>query len=85
VLTTDYLAITDPDALIRLLDLGHGPTLDEPHGLQLRAFEDPLTSFHPKAYLFWSSVTGLGRGFVGSNIPSIVATIRLGATDVAKT
>ena len=68
VLTTDYLTVTQPDALGRLIDLGRRADVDDRRGnLELRAFQDPLTSFHPKAYLFWSSTTGLGRGFVGSN------------------
>ena len=68
VLTTDYLAVTHPDALSRLMDLQR--TADTRLGrgtLALRVFEDPVTSFHPKAYLFWSSARQTGRGFVGSN------------------
>lgn len=68
VLTTDYLMLTHPDALTRLLDLSRRAEPDESHGgVEVRAFQDPLTSFHPKAYLFWSSASGYGRGFVGSN------------------
>ena len=68
VLTTDYLNVTHPDALGRLLDLGQRAEIEDSRGeFELRAFQDPLTSFHPKAYLFYSSRTGLGRGFVGSN------------------
>lgn len=68
VLTTDHLTITHPDALVRLLDLGRRAEPADGRGrMRLRVFQDPLTSFHPKAYLFWSSGTRLGRGFVGSN------------------
>lgn len=68
VLTTDYLMLTHPDALARLLDLSRRAEPEEGYGsVQVRAFQDPLTSFHPKAYLFWSSDSGYGRGFVGSN------------------
>lgn len=68
VLTTDYLNVTHPDALGRLIDLGQRADIDAGRGeFELRAFQDSLTSFHPKAYLFYSSRTGLGRGFVGSN------------------
>ncbi|MPY94434.1 MAG: HIT domain-containing protein, partial [Acidimicrobiia bacterium] len=68
VLTTDYLVITHPDALMRLTDLARTPTLGPARGqLELKVFQDPVTSFHPKAYLFWSAVDRTGRGFVGSN------------------
>ena len=68
VLTTDYLSLTDPDALLRLLDLDRSPHVPPSRGrLRLRAFQDPLTSFHPKAYIFWSSDSPFGRAFVGSN------------------
>ena len=66
VLTTDYLQITDADALAQLLDLAetaHGL----PGSIELRVFSDPLTSFHPKAYFFWSSTTQTASGFVGSS------------------
>lgn len=63
ILTTDYLAITDADALARLLDL-----TDSSYGhLAVRVFSDPTTSFHPKAYLFWSSTGAAARAFVGSS------------------
>ncbi|MGB3411814.1 MAG: DUF3427 domain-containing protein [Microthrixaceae bacterium] len=66
VLTTDYLNITDADALAELLDLS------ESHravtgALSIRVFSDPLTSFHPKAYLFHSSAGERAAGFVGSS------------------
>ncbi|MCY3888715.1 MAG: DEAD/DEAH box helicase family protein [bacterium] len=65
-LTTDYLSITDPDALTRLLDLADRPDLDEGQ-LQLRVFHDPKVSFHPKAYLFRSTSSAIAGGFVGSS------------------
>jgi diadenosine tetraphosphate (Ap4A) HIT family hydrolase len=48
ILTTDYLHITDADALTRLLDLADGTD----GRLETRVFHDETTSFHPKAYLF---------------------------------
>ncbi len=70
LLTGDYLGITDPDALTRLLDL--------PGDRHIRVFEtatatgpawpgppSPL-SFHPKAYLFHRK-DGTGAAFVGSS------------------
>ena len=68
VLTTDYLTVTHPDALARLLDLGRTGRIDDRRGrIDVRVFQDPLTSFHPKAYLFWSSSFRTGRGFIGSS------------------
>lgn len=66
VLTTDYMRITDADALARLLDMAE-TSLELPGELGIRVFSDPLTSFHPKAYLFHTSETDLASGFVGSN------------------
>ncbi len=63
ILTTDYLAITDADALARLLDLSDSYG----DGLTVRVFTDPSTSFHPKAYLFWSSDGSVARAYVGSS------------------
>lgn len=64
VLTTDYMNITDADALAALLDLADGRLRGS---LETRIFHDTSTSFHPKAYLFWSSTGDLAAGFVGSN------------------
>jgi superfamily II DNA or RNA helicase/HKD family nuclease/SOS-response transcriptional repressor LexA len=64
ILTTDYMQITDADALARLLDLADGGAAGS---LETRVFHDNSTSFHPKAYLFWSSHHDLAAGFVGSN------------------
>lgn len=63
VLTTDYLTVTDADALARLLDLAEL----RPDEIATRVFQDPATSFHPKAYLFSSSDGTVSETFVGSN------------------
>lgn len=63
ILTTDYLGLTEAEALTRLRDL----TDDYPDSVSVRVFQDPQVSFHPKAYLFYSTA---GRGeaaFVGSS------------------
>ncbi|MBT7692463.1 MAG: DUF3427 domain-containing protein [Gemmatimonadales bacterium] len=63
ILTTDYLHVTDPDALTRLLDM-----VDADDDLmQVRVFHDPSLSFHPKAYLFWSGSGEMAAGYVGSS------------------
>lgn len=68
ILTTDYMGVTHPAALSRLLDLGSALVNDEArNSLELRVFHDAKTSFHPKAYIFWSAADGRGTGFVGSN------------------
>ncbi len=66
LLTTDYLSITDPDALTHLLDLADRPDLHESQ-FQVRVFHDPKVSFHPKAYLFRSTNSSVAGGFVGSS------------------
>ena len=63
ILTTDYLAITDPDALTRLADLAEDPD----RLLEVRLFGGGSVAFHPKAYIFWSSVGGTAAGYVGSS------------------
>ncbi len=63
VLTTDYLQVTEHSALAHLLDLED----DYPGAIETRVFHDPTTSFHPKAYLFWSSDGIAAAGFVGSS------------------
>jgi superfamily II DNA or RNA helicase/diadenosine tetraphosphate (Ap4A) HIT family hydrolase/HKD family nuclease len=63
VLTTDYLTVTDPDALARLLDLAEMRS----EKVATRVFHDPATSFHPKAYLFSSADGAAATAFVGSN------------------
>ena len=57
LLTTDYLDVTEPDALDALLGL-HGR-------FETRVYSHPRRSFHPKAYLF-ERADGSGRAFVGS-------------------
>lgn len=66
IITTDYLSITDPDALTRLLDMADRPGLGNGQ-LQVKAFHDPAVSFHPKAYLFRSTTSAVAGGFVGSS------------------
>jgi superfamily II DNA or RNA helicase/diadenosine tetraphosphate (Ap4A) HIT family hydrolase/HKD family nuclease len=63
VLTTDYLTVTDADAMARLLDLSEL----KPEAIATRVFHDPATSFHPKAYLFSSAGSSAAETFVGSN------------------
>ncbi len=58
IVTGDYLGITEPRALLRLLDLQGD--------LQLRAFESGGLSFHPKAYIV-TDRAGAGTAFVGSS------------------
>jgi len=57
LLTTDYLGVTEPEALDRLLGwAGH---------FDVRVYSHERRSFHPKAYLF-ERADGSGRGFIGS-------------------
>jgi superfamily II DNA or RNA helicase/HKD family nuclease/diadenosine tetraphosphate (Ap4A) HIT family hydrolase len=58
LLTGDYLGVTEPEALLRLLDLGGG--------LELRVFESGGTSFHLKSYVCVEA-SGKGTAFVGSS------------------
>lgn len=58
LLTGDYLGVTEPDALERLLDLGDGA--------ELRVFGSRGQSFHPKAWVFRRE-DGRGVAFVGSS------------------
>ena len=66
ILTGDYLGATDPDALLRLLDLNGR--------IECRVFQSDGKSgvgafagaFHPKAYVFHHS-DGTGAAFVGSS------------------
>jgi superfamily II DNA or RNA helicase/HKD family nuclease len=70
VLTGDYLGITDPDALVKLLDLKERAL----ERVVLRVFNttnalEPLAipqAFHPKAYIF-EDRAGSGVAFVGSS------------------
>ena len=63
ILTTDYLAITDPDALTQLADLAEDPD----RRLEVRLFSGGSVAFHPKAYIFWSSTGETAAGYVGSS------------------
>ena len=66
IITTDYLSITDPDALTQLLDLADRPDLGDGQ-FQVKVFHDPKVSFHPKAYLFRSTRSEVAGGYVGSS------------------
>ena len=63
ILTTDYLAITDPDALTQLADLADGGE----RALDVRLFSGGSVAFHPKAYIFWSSAGEAAASYVGSS------------------
>jgi superfamily II DNA or RNA helicase/diadenosine tetraphosphate (Ap4A) HIT family hydrolase/HKD family nuclease len=64
LLTGDYLGITDPKALTRLLDLQEG----RKDQLDLRVFESGGVSFHPKAYIFYfADPPESGVSYVGSS------------------
>jgi len=64
ILTGDYFDVTEPNALLRLLDL----ELEQEYAgqVELRVFECGTSSFHPKAYLFYES-SGDGVAYVGSS------------------
>lgn len=64
MLTGDYLDVTEPEALLALMDLPK--TLDVRGTLDLRVYEATQTSFHPKAYLFYRE-DGSGVAYVGSS------------------
>ncbi len=64
LLTGDYLGVTDPVALRRLLDLQNRP--GSSGRLELRVFETKTVSFHPKAYIFRTPPSD-GIAFVGSS------------------
>lgn len=63
ILTTDYLGLTEAEALTRLRDLMD----DYPNTVSVRVFRDPEVSFHPKAYLFYSADGRAEAAFVGSS------------------
>ncbi|WP_137148199.1 DUF3427 domain-containing protein [Mycolicibacterium sp. CR10] len=63
ILTTDYLGLTEAEALTRLRDLMD----DYPDTASVRVFQDPEVSFHPKAYLFYSADGHAEAAFVGSS------------------
>jgi superfamily II DNA or RNA helicase/diadenosine tetraphosphate (Ap4A) HIT family hydrolase len=58
IVTGDYLGVTEPRALLRLLDL--------PGNFELRIFESRGQSFHPKAYILYEK-DRRGVAFVGSS------------------
>lgn len=62
LITGDYLGITDPDALVRLMDL----QARYPDNVKLHVFEARKQGFHPKAYLFVQQ-GGEATAFVGSS------------------
>jgi superfamily II DNA or RNA helicase/diadenosine tetraphosphate (Ap4A) HIT family hydrolase/HKD family nuclease len=71
VLTGDYLDVTEPKALLRLLDLA--ALASQAAGtVELRVFETAGESFHPKAYILHLA-EGDGVAFVGSSNLSAVA------------
>jgi superfamily II DNA or RNA helicase/diadenosine tetraphosphate (Ap4A) HIT family hydrolase/HKD family nuclease len=65
ILTTDYLFVTDPGALARLLDDSLEKSLAG--SLEVRVYSAANTSFHPKAYIFTSDPDQSGVALVGSN------------------
>src|SRR5262249_3202250 len=72
LLTGDYLGISEPNALLRLLDLPGAPDLRVFETEPVAATVVPLVrSFHPKAYIF--SHTEGGTAFVGSSNLSAAA------------
>ncbi len=62
LITGDYLGITDPAALVQLLDLQER----YPTQVALHVFEARKQGFHPKAYLFVQQ-DGRATAFVGSS------------------
>jgi diadenosine tetraphosphate (Ap4A) HIT family hydrolase/HKD family nuclease len=66
LVTGDYLDITHPDALERLLGFAHDPEVG--NRLQIRVFEygKAKVGFHPKAYLF-TNQRGRKTAYVGSS------------------
>jgi superfamily II DNA or RNA helicase/diadenosine tetraphosphate (Ap4A) HIT family hydrolase/HKD family nuclease len=66
VLTGDYLGATDPDALLRLLDLNGNVKCRVFESGCTEGQESPSSSFHPKAYIFRHR-DGSFAAFVGSS------------------
>ena len=64
IVTGDYFGVTEPDALLRLLDLEGN--------VELRVFESAGKSFHPKAYIVAESADD-GTALVGSSNLSVTA------------
>jgi superfamily II DNA or RNA helicase/diadenosine tetraphosphate (Ap4A) HIT family hydrolase/HKD family nuclease len=65
LLTGDYREVTEPEALLRLLDLETLALATDGH-VTLRIFESRETTFHPKAYILHLP-GGDGVAFVGSS------------------
>lgn len=61
LLTGDYLGVTSPDALRRLLSLADEHQSFEPYFFEVKG----ARSFHPKAYLFFTGAHGVA--YVGSS------------------
>lgn len=61
-LTGDYLGVTDPGALVALLDFANL----YPAAVDVRVFETRGGSFHPKSYIFYADRGG-GVALVGSS------------------
>ena len=70
ILTGDYLDVSDPDALQRLLDLRE--QTEAADRLALRVFEARDRSFHPKAYVFHDR-KGPAVAYVGSSNLTLTA------------
>ena len=60
IVTSDYLGVTDPQALRQLLLLAE-------RGAEVRVFEAKERSFHLKAYLFTRGAGSQGEAFIGSS------------------
>lgn len=72
IVTGDYLGATDPDALLRLLDLSGEAecrVFETEGGTTTAAFAG---SFHPKAYVF-QHMDGVGAALIGSSNLSVSA------------
>ena len=67
IVTGDYLGVTQPEALRRLLDLQ-----TDDRKIELRVFESGNVSFHPKAWIVIDRAGG-GTAFVGSSNMSATA------------
>ena len=68
ILTGDYMDVTEPEALLHLLDLQEMAK----ERLDLRVFETAGQSFHPKAYVFQGKADD-GIAYVGSSNLSATA------------
>ena len=76
ILTGDYLDVSDPAALQRLLDLREQAEAED--RLRLRVFEAHDRSFHPKAYIFHDP-QGPSVAYVGSS--NLTATALRGGVE----